>query len=92
MALKTLPLDQLEQFFYPMAKPLAGAYTVKSASQALDVNRQRIYQLIDSGALNAVKVVDQEGDLIQVLISKKSVQEFLDYRKSDGKVPRPSYA
>lgn len=92
MALKTCHIDKLEEFLLPMARPFAGAYTVKTATKVLGVNRQRVYQLIDSGALKAVQLVDADGDAIQVLISKQSVQDYLEYRKADGALPRPSYA
>jgi len=91
MAMKELTLSPGEEFVLPVAEWIA-MYTVPTAAKKLGVDRQRVYQLIESDTLEAARLLDEEGDLIKVVVSKRSVDGYIAYRKKRAAVARPSYA
>lgn len=91
MAMKELTLNFGEHFYLPIAEWLA-MYTVPTAAKMLGVDRQRVYQLIDEDTLEGAKLLDGDGDLIKVVVSKRSVQRYIDYRNDKASVIKPKFA
>ena len=91
MAMKELTLSFGEHFYLPIAEWI-GMYTVPTAAKLLSVDRQRIYQLIDENKLEGARLLDEEGDLIKVVVSKRSVKGYLDYRARKDAMAPPIYA
>lgn len=91
MAMKELTLSFGEHFYLPFAEWIA-MYTVPTAAKKLGVDRQRVYQLIEEDTLEGARLLDEDGDLIKVVVSKRSVQAYIEYRKSKAAVTRPKFA
>lgn len=68
-----------------------GWYTVQSAANILGLHRTTVYQHLASKNLEGMRVFDSCGELINVLVSKKSVEEYDAWRKAKAALPRPSY-
>ncbi len=90
--MKEVSLSALEEFpgVLEVAQLLVGFYTVQSAAKKLGLERQTVYDLVESGNLEGGRVVDADGALIKVLVSKRSVEAYATWRA--GKANRPSYA
>ncbi len=69
-----------------------GLYTVQRAAKILGLERQTVYQLLDSDNLEGVRILDAAGDLVKVLVTKPSVEAYAEWRHSKDTLPRPSYS
>ena len=91
MAMKELKLSLGEEFFgLPIAEWLA-MWTVPKAAKILGMTPQAVHQLIERDLLLGARLLDNEGDLIKVVVSKKSVDEYQTYRANKAKLVRPAW-
>lgn len=93
MAMKEIKLSQLDQFVLPIAEGISAPFflTVPSVAKRLKVDRQRVYQLIDESTLEGIRLLDEDGDLIKVLVTRRSVNAYDEYRESKASLKRPSF-
>lgn len=92
MAMIEMVLRFDEEFVLPIAEFVAGTYTVVSAAKKLGVDRQRIYQLIEADNLQGIRLLDTDRDLIKIVVSKASVDAYLEYREKKAAAVAPKYA
>lgn len=88
--MQNVKTTKFEATILEICELFGAVYTVPSAAKALGVERNHIYQLLREGRLEGGNAVDDNGDLIKVLISKRSVLAYKEWR--DAKAARPSYA
>jgi excisionase family DNA binding protein len=91
MAMKEITITTGKELVLPVAEWI-GFYTVPSAAKRLGVSRQRVHELIEGGKLEGARLYDQDGDLIKVVVSKRSVQAFQEYRTKRAELVAPSFA
>jgi hypothetical protein len=91
MAMKELIISFNEEWLGLPFAELMAFYTVQSAAKVLGFERQRIYQLIDEDALEGIRLMDEEGDVVKVVVTKRSVKAYLKYQKQREKVTKPSF-
>lgn len=63
-------------------KDLSG-YPVDDVAKRLDVNRSRVYQLIEDGTLDRIQVLTWTGKVAITLITQASVERYLADRIPD---------
>lgn len=66
-------------------KHLSG-YAVPDVAVRLDMSRQRVHQLLESGALDALQITTKTGTVAMTLVTEASLERYLESR-----VPVPGH-
>jgi hypothetical protein len=60
-----------------------SGFPVDDVAARLNVNRSRVYQLIEAGTLDLIQVVTKTGKVSITLVTQASVERYLDERVPD---------
>jgi hypothetical protein len=61
-----------------------GGHPVDDVASKLGVSRQRVHQLIDSNALDALVVTTKAGNIAAVVVTQASLDYYLAHRRPFG--------
>lgn len=75
----TVPPDKVKAL-------MQGFYTVGSAAKKLGMERQSVYELLDT-SLETIRLTDSFGDRVQILITVESVDAYAAWRKAKARKP-----
>lgn len=60
-----------------------SGYPVSDAAERLNVSRQRVHQLLESGALDSLTITTRAGAVVTTLITEASIERYLAQRVPD---------
>lgn len=58
-----------------------SGYAVPDVAARLDVSRQRVHQLLESGALDALQITTKTGSVAMTLVTEASLGRYLESRR-----------